>query len=472
MKKKLFSESEGRSVVKVASNDGLFDVIYPHSSYVIIREVPFLGRRFVLAQLKSDMRLFNRICELDGNDSEYLELLNNDDLEDTYYNVLCNRFKVLKSVSGLKLKIPCCMHYHILKEGKITRKAIEMTNKDKITLKFKTSYIYHLVEPITFLKVYKNRQNSRPKEDAWDVLQEDIHAILDKSLIGYITGCDYAALNEKYQNMRFEKVLLKAKSQICHEFGIYIDDVIMEEFVLPEPVTTASANLDGELIRKQAQLEAAGIDAEIEKTRTSAAAEVALENKRKAINALGGEAAFCRISAAEHLRAYINIGGDDNFGLFGGNGNYNYHKAQVNAGCKTEAAKENKHGSLKPDDEIITALKNLCYSNLKVGDLESPLSDYVFNHLKKEMLCNEAGMLSFYCIYFIIVQFAREIHSFEELKVIEYFALIEHFKYLDSLSDDRVSEIVDQMYNQSIKRLSQQAQQKVLRIRRERNIKF
>ncbi len=56
---KWFGDTSSKNIITVAS-PGVFDILYPNSDFVIVREVPFLGARFVLAKLKLNNELIKK----------------------------------------------------------------------------------------------------------------------------------------------------------------------------------------------------------------------------------------------------------------------------------------------------------------------------------------------------------------------------------------------------------------------------
>ena len=407
---KKFDDRVDDNIITISPKN-IIDIVYPTSDFVIVREVPFLGRRFQLATLAYNPELIKKNQLKDGENSEYKELLSDKGLSKEYVDVLINRNKSLETKLTIKFQLPFCKHYRILKEGKIKRKDYQIVNHERLEIDFTTSYSYHLIDPLKFLKMYMNRKNLRPEDNVWDVIQEDISVILGKRLIEYFTNCDYLTLNNEYASRNFEKVLLPAKSEILYDYGIYIDDVFIENFKLPDKIVDASAHISSEALRKEAQLSVADLEGQIDTISIAAKAKAERQKLLEDINSLGGPENYERIIRAKNLTTLINVGG----------GNEPYLPF------------------------------NTTRSNGNIQDTPTDIYMEMQKELYNRGFCNSDGKLSKYAQNYLEYLTGKRCCSVYEINRIQFEKLKGHLDLLESLPDeDALAEMDNISYKLSL----------------------
>lgn len=428
---KWFGDTSSKNIITVAS-PGVFDILYPNSDFVIVREVPFLGARFVLAKLKLNNELIKKNRLKDGKNTEYYDLINDENLSNEYMSVLKHRGISLTARCGLKIQFPGCIHYHILKEGKINRKEHSVINHENLKINFTTSYTYHLIDPIKFLKVYLNRQNLRPNDDVWEVMQDDISVILNKHLISHIIECDCLELNKYYASRRFEEVLLPARAEIFYEYGLYIDDLIIEKFNIPEKISDASALMSAETMRKTLQQELAHLEAEIAAIAAKGAADVERTKLLEDIEKVGGIENYERIMRANNLTTFINI-----------NGNNDNHGPN-NTPPKNDIPPKN-NAPKKKGNITMTKFENWYTEE----ELEQKNTKDMIRELNVRAICDIGGFLSGYARDYLKYKTNELYLNAHQLSINEYKLLINHFDELDKLPDDKALSIMDDIIYKS-----------------------
>lgn len=409
---KKFGDRVDDNIIRISPKN-IIDIVYPNSDFVIVREVPFLGRRFVLAKLNYNSKLYKQNILKDRNNTEYSDLLKDKSTSKEYVDVLINRNKSLETKFTIKFQLPFCKHYRILKDGKIKRKDYEIVNHERLKIMFTTSYSYHLIDPLKFFKKYLNRKNLRPEDNVWDVIQDDISVILGRCLIDYFTDCDYLILNKEYVSNRFEKVLLPAKAEILYEYGLYIDDVYIENFKLPDKIIDASAHISSEALRKEAQLSVADLEGQIDTISIAAKAKAERQKLLDDINSLGGPKNYERIMRAQNLTTYINVGGNNEPYL-------PFDKTRSN------------------------------------GNIQDTPTD-IYMEMQKELysrgFCNCDGKLSTYAQDYLEYLTGKRCCSVYEINIIQFEKLKGHLDLLESLADeDALAEMDNISYKLSLKK--------------------
>lgn len=403
-----FNDRNYDNIIRISPKN-FVDIVYQSSDFLIVREVPFLGRRFKLAKLIYNNELCKQNKLKDGGNTEYSDLLNDKSISRDYINVLNCRNRSLETKIGIKFQLPFCKHYRILKEGKIKRKDYEIVNHENLKIMFTTSYSYHLIDPLKFLKMYMNRKNLRPNDNVWDVIQDDISVILGKSLIEHFTECDYLILNKDYVSNRFEKVLLPAKAEILYNYGLYIDDIYIENFKLPDKIIDSSATISAEAMRKKAQLGVAHLEGQIKAIEIDAEAQAKRQKLLDDIESLGGVGNYQRIMQAQNLTTSINFGGSNEI--------------------------ISKNSQISNDENIYNPQKN-------------QLTEKMINDLFDRAICNTEGILSKYAQEYLVYSIGKKFKNVYDISQSNYRLLIEHYDYLDRLDEN---EAVDKMNEISYK---------------------